>query len=406
MPLRAKVQSSETGIEEAEFSVATRRKAHTLVPRLLDWFVHNARELPWRRTLDPYAIWVSEIMLQQTQVKTVIPYWERWLRELPDVRALAAARQDKVLKLWEGLGYYTRARNLQRASGVIVERFSGRFPERLADVLELPGVGPYTAGAICSIAFNQPAPILDGNVIRVLARVFGIDGDPKEKAVAKQLWALAGSLVRIAAGIEPDTGHSTRCAVYSGPCSLLNQSLMELGALVCTPRDPRCRECPVRARCLAFREGRTNELPGRGRRVAITERRFVAFVIEHRGKWLVRQRPAGTVNAHLWEFPSVEVNGVRVDPARLFRRAFGAEKVPFAPLRAIRHSITRYRISLEPFRFVLPRLSVSVPEGARWLRRNEVEALAFTSAHRKVWEQLHRKTFHVEQECQHAAMHH
>jgi A/G-specific adenine glycosylase len=153
--------------------------SHQLVPALLEWFAASARDLPWRRTRDPYAIWVSEIMLQQTQVKTVIPFWERWLRELPTIEAAANASSDKLHKLWEGLGYYTRVRNLQKAAQVIVAEHDGKFPQRFDDVLALPGIGRYTAGAICSIAFNQPTPLLDGNVIRVLTRIFGIAENPK-----------------------------------------------------------------------------------------------------------------------------------------------------------------------------------------------------------------------------------
>jgi len=156
------------------------RAIRRLVPTLLDWFARNARDLPWRHTLDPYAIWVSEIMLQQTQVKTVIPYWQRWVRELPDARALAKAAPEKVLKLWEGLGYYTRARNLQKAAQQIARGRGSKFPTAFDDILALPGVGRYTAGAIASIAFNQPRPILDGNVIRVLTRVFGISENPRD----------------------------------------------------------------------------------------------------------------------------------------------------------------------------------------------------------------------------------
>ena len=152
-----------------------------LAKLLLDWFATDARDLPWRRTRDPYAIWVSEIMLQQTQVKTVIPYWQRWMRELPTLRAAAKASPAKIYKLWEGLGYYTRVRNLQKAAQQIVEKHRGQFPQNFDDVLALPGIGRYTAGAICSIAFNQPTPILDGNVVRVLTRVFGIGENPREK---------------------------------------------------------------------------------------------------------------------------------------------------------------------------------------------------------------------------------
>ena len=171
-----------------------------LVPALLDWFSANARDLPWRRTRDPYAIWVSEIMLQQTQVKTVIPYWKRWMRKLPSIEAVAKARSDKIHKLWEGLGYYTRARNLQKAAKQILEKHNGKFPDIFDDVLALPGIGRYTAGAICSIAFNQPTPILDGNVIRVLTRVYGIGENPHEKKTNARLWQLAEELVVFAGG--------------------------------------------------------------------------------------------------------------------------------------------------------------------------------------------------------------
>src|SRR2546427_5100318 len=183
-------------------SLSLQPSAFSLEP-LLQWFAKNARDLPWRRTRDPYAIWISEIMLQQTQVKTVIPYWRRWMRELPTVQSLAGARREKVLKLWEGLGYYTRANNLQRAARMIVDRHGGRFPEKYDDLVALPGIGRYTAGAVLSIAFNQPAPVLDGNVIRVLTRLFGIAENPREKKTGATLWGLAETLVRQAATLSP-----------------------------------------------------------------------------------------------------------------------------------------------------------------------------------------------------------
>ena len=163
------------------YKVNRAKKIQKIVSELLDWFKTNARDLPWRRTQDPYAIWVSEIMLQQTQVKTVLPFWERWMRELPNIKAVANTNSHKIHKLWEGLGYYTRVRNLQKAAQMILEKHGGKFPETFDEILALPGIGRYTAGAISSIAFNQPMPILDGNVIRVLTRIFGIDKDPCEK---------------------------------------------------------------------------------------------------------------------------------------------------------------------------------------------------------------------------------
>ena len=266
-----------------------------MVSLLLEWFRHHARDLPWRRGHNAYAIWVSEIMLQQTQVKTVIPYWERWMAALPTIASLARAEPGKLHKLWEGLGYYTRVRNLHKAARVVVEKHGGRFPERFEDVLDLPGIGRYTAGAICSIAFNQPQPILDGNVIRVLTRAFGIAGNPREKTVSERLWALAGELVREAGAprrLELSAGR-LGSPLGTGACSRLNQSLMELGALVCTPKAPRCNACPINKLCLARKEGRIEELPKLPGRPRTTRRRFVAFVTRRAGKFLVRQRRPG-----------------------------------------------------------------------------------------------------------------
>src|SRR5271169_946329 len=230
--------------KNSDNSVHSVKKTGRLVPLLLDWFATNARDLPWRRTRDPYAIWVSEIMLQQTQVKTVIPFWNRWMRELPTIEVAAKAPSAKIHKLWEGLGYYTRVRNLQKAAQLIVERHDGVFPRTFAEVLELPGIGRYTAGAICSIAFNQPTPLLDGNVIRVLTRIFGIAENPKEKETNARLWQLAEELVSIAGGARlrraqiKSHGSTESRPTEEQNCSHLNQSLMELGALVCTPRNP------------------------------------------------------------------------------------------------------------------------------------------------------------------------
>src|SRR5258707_674998 len=254
--------------KKPENSVNPVSKVRRLVPLLLNWFSTNARDLPWRRTRDPYAIWVSEIMLQQTQVKTVIPFWSRWMRELPTIEAAAKAPSSKIHKLWEGLGYYTRVRNLQKAAQIIVEKHGGKFPENFDEVLALPGIGRYTAGAICSIAFNQPTPILDGNVIRVLARLFGIKGDPREKKTNAKLWRIAQHLVNSvqhkfrssrrkeahSAFGRQDQSLLTSAATTPNNCSHLNQSLMELGALICTPKNPRCSDCPLKSKCVADRK--------------------------------------------------------------------------------------------------------------------------------------------------------
>lgn len=439
-------------------------QSRRLVTRLLDWFTANARDLPWRRTRDPYAIWVSEIMLQQTQVKTVIPYWERWMRELPNIESLAHASADKIHKLWEGLGYYTRVRNLQKAArqinaarqskvtaktqatpvisspGLAVtlspsdgERGEVRgFPTDFDAVLALPGIGRYTAGAICSIAFNQPTPILDGNVIRVLTRIYGIRENPRDQPTNAQLWKLAEELVNqaktlaapanaswTAAGSEVPRrfDHARRqpkavsplrsaTAVHDGQtpseansCSFLNQSLMELGALICTPRSPNCAACPVQKLCVAHKENLQDQLPNLGKREAATERRFIAFVVKRGGKFLVRQRPDGVVNAHLWEFPNVEAETRKREVRRSGRTATahipnGARQIdaPYRPTDfritskkpfcVIKHSITRYRITLEAWR-ANASARKAAPAG-EWRALAELHRLAFTSAHRKI----------------------
>lgn len=390
-------------------------KTGPLVLALLNWFTTNARDLPWRRTRDPYAIWVSEIMLQQTQVKMVIPYWERWMRALPTIESLANASTDKIHKLWEGLGYYTRVRNMQKAAQQIIAEHGGKFPQTFDAILALPGIGRYTAGAICSIAFNQPTPILDGNVIRVLTRIHGIKTDPREKQTNAELWQLAEEPVAYAhrrwgeRTREPDLRKSKTARLEFCPtnaCSHLNQSLMELGALICTPRSPHCTACPVQKLCVARKENLQDYLPNLGKRETATERRFLAFVVERNGKFLVRQRPEGVVNAHLWEFPNVEVgtrvsvreqltnrgkpsgNGslsqtqtLRITQPRSIAREFGLRITAATPFRTIRHSITRYRITLEAW---AAEISSGKTQVGHWLTPKQLHNLAFTSAHKKI----------------------
>ena len=364
-----------------------------IVQKLLAWFARNARPLPWRRTRDPYAIWVSEVMLQQTQVKTVLPYWERWMRALPDLVALADANPQTLHKLWEGLGYYTRVRNLQRAAQIIGEQHGGRFPDSFDALLALPGIGRYTAGAVCSIAYNQPQPILDGNVIRVLTRLFGIAGDPRERKTNAHLWQLAQELVLQAAATSAPKSpslHASRITHHvSRPCSHFNQSLMELGALICTPRQPECGVCPIATDCVAYRQGRIDELPRPSQRVRPTPRRFVAFVAQKRGLFLVRQRPAGGVNAHLWEFPNLELSPADSNLKQAAHRTLGVRPQTLEPLATIKHSITRYRITLEAYR-VKSRdaASLSAETEGRWLGCKQLKQLAFASAHKQILQRL------------------
>jgi A/G-specific adenine glycosylase len=365
----------------------------TIVRNLLAWFAKNGRDLPWRRTRDPYGIWVSEIMLQQTQVKTVLRYWDRWMEALPTIEALANAPQQTIHKLWEGLGYYTRVRNMQRCAWAIQEKHGGKFPRKFEEVLELPGIGRYTAGAICSIVFNQPTAILDGNVTRVLCRLFGVGGDPRQKETNAWLWKLAEELVNEAGNLRrnPDKKQSKieeeeekEDEVSYGE---LNQSLMELGALVCTPRQPLCQECPVIRHCVGNRQGLVEQLPVRVARPTITRRRFLAFVIEKRGKYLVRQRPAGVVNAHLWEFPNIEVNGMKVSASRAARKLLGGTQSKPRRLCRINHSITRYRISMDVFR-TSQHSNAGGKVNGRWLKAGELSRLPFSSAHKKIIQQF------------------
>jgi A/G-specific adenine glycosylase len=330
---------------------------------LIAWFARHKRDLPWRRTRDPYAIWISEVMLQQTQVKTVIPFWERWMRELPTIARLAKAKPDRVLKLWEGLGYYSRARNLQKAARLIVAEHGGIFPKEFEQILELPGIGRYTAGAIGSIAFGLPTPIVDGNVARVLSRYFGIRGDPKSPETNATLWENAERLVKAA---QEENG-----------CGALNEALMELGATVCLPKQPACERCPVRIRCFAWKNGKTSGLPEIAARARAETRLFrAALVREGEGVWM-RRRPQGVVNAGFWELPNVEAKGET--PQESFASLFCGKTLEVRRLCDVKHTITRFRMILEVFEALS-----GPPSGCKLLFRNDFRRIPIVSAHRKV----------------------
>ncbi len=330
-------------------NVAKYRKARRLIPRLLDWYAANARDLPWRSTRDPYAIWVSEIMLQQTQVTTVIPFWQRWVRALPSIEKLACAKPERVLKLWEGLGYYSRARNLQAAAKQIVTEHNGCFPNDPEAIRALPGIGRYTAGAISSIAFGRAEPIVDGNVTRILTRIFGICENTKSKATQKILWSLAETMVADA-----------------DDCSALNQSLMELGATVCHPRQPDCAACPVRRSCVARRENAIDLIPAKSQPPRYVEKSIEVYVVTRGPRYLVQQRPEGAVNAGFWEFPNSE-NGT----------SFSIPKNA-QPIATARHTITRYRIKFNAYSIRSNRTQ------GKWCTLNELRKMPFTAGHRKL----------------------
>lgn len=258
---------------------------------LLDWYQTHKRDLPWRRSKNPYYIWISEVMLQQTRVDTVIPYFHRFIDQFPTVEALATAPEENVLKAWEGLGYYSRARNLQTAVREVHERYDGIVPQNKEEISSLKGVGPYTSGAILSIAYNKPEPAVDGNVMRVLSRYFLIEEDIMKPATRTKMEKLARELI------------------LEGTASDFNQALMELGAMVCTPRSPHCLTCPVMAHCSAREAGMEEALPIKKKaKPPRQELRAVALIEgtgENEGKWLIRQRPQEGLLARMWELPHV-----------------------------------------------------------------------------------------------------
>jgi A/G-specific adenine glycosylase len=346
------------------------RAVRALRRRLLDWYHANRRDLPWRRTRDPYAIWISESMLQQTRVETVIPYYERFLERFPDVRALATAELDDVLGLWAGLGYYSRARNLHRAARVVFEEHGGELPDEPEALRRLPGVGRYTAGAVASIAFDRPEPVVDGNVARVLARLHGIEEDVGSPRVVRRLWEQAAAL---AAG--PESGS-------------LNQALMELGATLCTPRAPRCHACPVARRCTARREGSESRLPIKSPRSARRPVQAVAGWIVRRGRALAVRRPAAGRMGGMWELPGGEFEPGE-DPSTAMRRTLreriGLSVAAAEPLGVVEHAFTHLQLRLHVFRCDAPRGRVRLDgfDAHRWLPPEAVADLPHGAATRK-----------------------
>ncbi len=302
--------------------------------RLLRWFKTNQRELPWRANRDPYRIWLSEIMLQQTLVATVVPYFQRFLAAFPTLADLANADEQSVLRLWEGLGYYSRARNLHRASKIIVSEHGGQFPRDVAAAAKLPGVGRYTLGAILSQAYDLPMPILEANSQRVLCRLFARPGDPRESSERKWLWDAAAALV------PPRQAGD------------FNQALMELGALICSPREPACPACPLRNVCETRRLGKQAEIPPAARRPATRLVAEVAVVLRKSGKLLIVQRPPAGRWANMWEFPHGEL--LPGEPheqaaARLIHQLTGMVGQINCELLTIKHGVTHHQITVVCF---------------------------------------------------------
>ncbi len=350
---------------------------------LLAWWDNDHADLPWRRTKDPYAIWVSEIMLQQTQITTVLPYYERWMTQFPTVADLAATPLDDVLKLWEGLGYYSRARNLHAAVQMVMADFNGRIPTTAAELMQLKGIGRYTAGAIASIAFNEPVPVLDGNVIRVLSRLTDLQEDVTQTATKKHLWQLAAALV-------PEQ----RPGDY-------NQALMELGQFICAPQKPLCLLCPLAKTCLARQRGTQLERPVKPPRKKTPHYDVVAGIIWQtdvsplaRGKFLIAQRPFDGLLGGLWEFPGGKQEDSESLPQALQREikeelAISIRVGDF--VTSVKHAYTHFRITLHAFHAQyhageVQHLGVA---NHQWVTLHQLDDYAFAVTDRKIIQALH-----------------
>lgn len=337
---------------------------HDFAQRLIAWQRQCGRhDLPWQKGADAYAVWVSEIMLQQTQVDTVIPYYRRFLERFPDLAALAAAPLDDVLALWSGLGYYARARNLHAAARQIIKQHGGRFPRRFEDILALPGVGRSTAAAIAALVYGERRAILDGNVRRVLCRVFGVEGWPGEKSVEERLWQLAQSLLP-----ERDIGAYT-------------QGLMDLGATVCTRNRPRCAVCPFVAECIAACQGRQSELPTPRPRRAMPERATAMLILRHGTEILLERRAPVGLWGGLWSLPECAADD---DPIAAAAR-LGCRSGAAQPLPTVVHPFTHFRLQIRPWLLDVQPLTAASEPGLRvWLSLMEASRSAVPTPVRRL----------------------
>lgn len=340
---------------------------------LLKWFDENQRSLPWRRSYEPYQVWISEIMLQQTQVATMLPYFERWMRELPTVEALAELPEDRLMKLWEGLGYYSRARNLQKAAKILVAENGRQVYDDAEKLLSLPGIGRYTVGAILSIAYNKDFPVVDGNVVRVLARL--LDYRENVRDGGEFFWDAATKLLP------------------KGQARFFNQALMEFGALQCTPKSPNCAVCPLQKECGAFAAGTQNELPKKGP-VQAKKAISVAIGIIHKdGKVFIQKRRAEGLMAGLWEFPGGQVKAdesVGVALKREIREELGVSVKNVRPFMNLKHAYTSYQVDLHCFLadYSAGRVILKAASEGKWVKPEELKDFAFPAANGRIIEHL------------------
>lgn len=343
---------------------------------LLRWFdKHGRHDLPWQKEHTPYRVWVSEIMLQQTQVTTVIPYYERFMETFPDIRSLATAPIDEVLHLWTGLGYYARARNLHKAAKLVCEEYNGDFPSTLDEVMSLPGIGRSTAGAILALACGQRQPILDGNVKRVLSRFYAIAGWPGKKPVEQSLWQHA-----------EDCTPSRRTADYT-------QAIMDLGATLCTRSKPRCQDCPVSSGCEAHKQNRIEEFPGKKPKKTLPVKQAFMLMLRDGKHVLLQQRPPSGIWGGLWSFPQPEVNAG--DPASL--QSWCCDKLGYniKDIHAwpeMRHTFSHYHLDITPIEATLkdPTNTVMESTGSVWYNTALPDARGLAAPVKRLLEALHR----------------
>ncbi len=340
--------------------------------RLLAWYRSHCRELPWRSDPAPYRVWISEIMLQQTQVATVRPYFDRFLDRFPDLPTLASANPQDLLKAWEGLGYYSRVRNLQKAAQRVIDQFDGRLPANFVALQELPGIGPYTAAAIASIAFNQPVPVVDGNVLRVFCRFWGIGDDIRGPGPRREIFDR----------LQPE--------INGQPPADFNQALMELGALVCRPHQPACPGCPLAIDCVARRDNRIAELPRKGKAAPVPHLDIaVGVIFDGRGQVLIARRDDSQMLGGLWEFPGGKQEAgetLEQTVVREVREETGLKIEVLAPIATIRHAYSHFKITLQAFhcRKIGGRLRPDLPRPMRWVKPDTLTNFPFPRANQKL----------------------
>lgn len=342
----------------------------TLAKLLLNWYDANRRDLPWRKDKNPYHIWVSEVMLQQTRVEAVRPYYERWLERFPTMRDLAEASEEEVLQYWQGLGYYSRARALQQGVREVISAYGGEIPADPEAIRTLSGIGDYTAGAILSIAYNQHEPAVDGNVLRVFSRLFCVSYDITQLYTKRLITTLA--LQELPVERPGD----------------FNQAVMDLGAAICTPRKPRCGACPLSNCCAAFQEGRQLELPVRKKAAQPELVELAAAVMEQNGQYLLRKRPSRGILANMWEFPALEVVDSQGEPQQLteFLQQLGQTGlVDKEPVIRLLHTFSHRKWQVTFYRVTAVAISSPPKESrAAWIASSEWSKLSFAGPHRKV----------------------